>query len=91
MIAVTEWPIDELLSYGRGSGEEEKCLSRLSESVGRTYEAVHGHEKNYGFIWAFVLSAAVSAILQVMLRWWLEKRAHRQCMAMWQCEMKGPQ
>lgn len=88
MMAITEWPIDDLLACGRGSAEEEKCLDRIRSSVGRTYEAVHGHEKNYGFIWSFVLSAAVSAIIQVILKWWLDKRANRMRMAIWQHSMR---
>jgi hypothetical protein len=88
-IAVTEWPIVPLMECGRGSAEEELLLDRLRVSVSRTYELVRGSEPRYGFFWAFVLSAAVSAVIQVILRWWIEKRANRCKIAAWQYSVKG--
>lgn len=89
LIAVTEWPIQPLMDAQRGSGAEEKILDTASKSVARTYEAVHGAEKRYGLIWAFVLSSAVSAIVQAILQWWLSRASNRVKMAAWQYGMKG--
>lgn len=89
LIAVTEWPIEPLMSCARGSGSEEKILDGISASVARTYETVHGSEKKYGFLWAFVLSSVVSAIVQLVLQWWLERVSHRVKMVSWQYAMKG--
>lgn len=89
LIAITEWPIQPLMDAQRGSGAEEKILDSVSQGVARTYEAVHGAEKRYGFFWAFVLSGVVSAIVQVMLQWWLSRASNRVKMAAWQYGMKG--
>lgn len=89
LMAVTEWPIEPLVSCRRGSDIEEKILDGVTKSVGRTYESVHGGEKAYGFLWAFVLSSVVSAIIQLVLQWWLSRAANRIKMAAWQYGMKG--
>lgn len=89
LMAVTEWPIEPLMACGRGGDVEEKLLDGVSASVSRTYESVHGSDKRYGFLWAFVLSSVVSAIVQLVLEWWLSRPANRVKMAAWQYGMKG--
>lgn len=89
LIAVTEWPIQPLMDSQRGSGSEEKILDGVSKNVARVYESVHGAEKRYGFFWAFVLSSVVSAVVQLVLQWWLSRPANRMKMAAWQYGMKG--
>lgn len=89
LMTVTEWPIEPLMSCGRGSDVEEKLLDGVSGRVSRTYETVHGSDKRYGFLWAFVLSSVVSAIAQLVLQWWLSRPANRVKMAAWQYGMKG--
>lgn len=89
LIAITEWPIDGLLSCGRGTAAEEKLLDQMATSVSRTYESVHGSEQRYGFFWTFILASVVSAIVQAMLQWWLSRPANRVKMAAWQCSTRG--
>jgi len=89
LIAITEWPIEPLMSSQRGSGAEEKILDGVAQSVSRVYETVHGSEKRYGFFWTFVLSSVVSAIVQLVLQWWLSRPSNRVKMAAWQYGMKG--
>jgi hypothetical protein len=89
LIAVTEWPIEPLMGTERGSAVEEKVLEATAKRVSATYEALHGSEKTYGFIWAFILSAAISAIVQYILEWWLHRPANRVKLAGWQCAMRG--
>ncbi|NDE15602.1 hypothetical protein EBZ80_11800 [bacterium] len=89
LIAVTEWPIQPLMDARRGSGDEERILDSVAQSVARTYESVRGAEQRYGFLWAFVLSSAVSAIVQLVLQWWLSRPSNRMKMAAWQYSMRG--
>ena len=88
-IAVTEWPVEELLACQRGSGVEERMLDGIARDVSRVYEAVRGSEKRYGFFWAFVLSSVVSAVVQLVLQWWLERPANRVKMTAWKGSMRG--
>lgn len=89
LIAITEWPIDGLLSAGRGTALEEKLLDQITKNVSLTYESVHGSEQRYGFFWTFILSSVVSAIVQVILQWWLGRPANRVKLAAWQYSTKG--
>jgi hypothetical protein len=89
LMAVTEWPIQPLMDCERSSAVEEKILEAIAANVGRTYETVRGSEKRYGFFWAFVLSSVVSAVVQLVLEWWLSRSANRIKMAAWQYGMKG--
>lgn len=87
--AIAEWPIDALLESERGSPKEESALDRLRDSVQHGYAGDEGEQYGCGILMAFVLSAVVSAIIQAMLKWWLEKRSRRMKMAVWQYNMKG--
>ena len=89
MMAVTEWPIQPLMDCRRGSDVEEKVLAGVAQSVSRVYESVRGSEKRYGFLWAFVLSSVVSAVVQLILEWWMSRASNRIKMAAWQYGMKG--
>jgi len=91
MRAIAEWPIDDLLECERGSREEDYALSRMAAIVTTGYSAAHKDDKQYGtgILLAFVLSSVISAIVQVILKWWLEKRSRRMKMAVWQYSMKG--
>lgn len=89
LIAVTEWPIEPLMAAGRGSVEEEKILDATTKRVTATYEALRGSEETYGFFWTLILSAAISAIVQHILEWWLSRTANRVKMAGWQCAARG--
>ena len=40
----------------------------------------------YGMIWTLLLSAVASAIIQIVLKWWLERRSHRVMLLVWQQE-----
>ena len=89
LIAVTEWPIEPLMAASRGSVEEEKILDATTKRVTATYEALRGSEQTYGFFWTLILSAAVSAIVQHILEWWLSRSANRVKLAGWQWAARG--
>ncbi len=56
-------------------------------AVKRMHQAVGGYgEREYGMIWAFLLSAVASAVIQAVLKWWLERRSNRVSMLVWQQE-----
>ena len=47
-------------------------------AVKRMHQVVGGYgEREYGMIWTLLLSAVASAIIQVVLKWWLERRSNR--------------
>jgi len=44
------------------------------------------HSQQYSMIWTLLLSAVASAVIQVILRWYLERRANRVMLMVWQQE-----
>jgi len=57
-------------------------------AVKRMHAAVGGYsEREYGMIWTLLLSAIASAVIQVVLKWWMERRANRVMLLVWQQEL----
>ena len=56
-------------------------------AVKRMHQAVGGYgEREYGIVWALLLSAVASAVIQAVLKWWLERRSNRVMLMIWQQE-----
>lgn len=57
-------------------------------AVKRMHQAVGGYgEREYGMIWALLLSAVASAVIQAVLKWWLERRSNRAMLLVMQQEL----
>jgi len=89
LITIAAWPIDELLAAEGGSDAEAMQLEKTRAEVSRMYAALHGEPKSGSILLAIVLPALLSAVIQVVLKWWLEKRSRRTKMAVWQHLLKG--
>lgn len=89
LITVAAWPIDGLVASQRGSSEERAAIARARDEVARTFAALHGEPRSSSVLLAILLPAILSAVIQVVLRWWLEKRSRRLKMAVWQIELRG--
>jgi len=86
-LAVENW---QTSYYEAADSDRERAI--VSEgtlaAVKRAHSAVGGYgEQEYGMIWVLLLGSVASAIIQVLLRWWLEKRANRALMLVWQYEL----
>lgn len=82
-LAVARWPSDGLRACARGSSQEEELLQGVIHGVGQQCSARSGAGQTYGFVWMFLMSAVISAVVQAVLRWWLEREANRQAIALW--------
>lgn len=89
LMAVAAWPIDRLLEVERKSGEEAAILGETSREIERTFCALYGDRRSGSILLAILLPAVLSAVIQVILKWWLEKRSRRMKMAIWQYDLKG--
>lgn len=57
-------------------------------AVKRMHQAVGSYsQQEYGMIWALLLSAVASAVIQAVLKWWLERRANRAMLLVMQQEL----
>ncbi len=62
--AISNWNSEALAAYG-----VERYSNELSARVGRYGEAT------YGFIWVFILQAVASAVIQWLIKRWLENHS----------------
>jgi hypothetical protein len=71
--------------------EQRAIVSRtISDSMKRGHQVVSGKEvQEYGFVWVIVLGALANLIVQIVLQWWMERRANRVLLMAWQSEMLG--
>ena len=69
---------DDFLRHCRNDEERTIVAGVIVQNMRRAYELASGkpaHE--YGMWWAFVLQAVASSVVQLIIRWWLERRTHR--------------
>ena len=78
--AIRNWPC-EALSQCK---EEDHYAEIRKANVGSLKRRVRS--QNYGFVWTIILSALASAVIDILIRWWLEKRANRVMMMVWRQE-----
>lgn len=86
-IAVHNWEGDYLAACA-DNAQRQVYVSALLQAVKRAHQPVSGHEpQEYGFIWVFLLSAVASALIQWLVKWWLDRNFNRECMAQWKREL----
>lgn len=85
-LSVENWHSDYMQSASNDAERQVVCTNMLAD-VKRMHQAVGGYgEREYGMIWTLLLSAVASAVIQVILKWWLEKRVNRVMLLVWQQE-----
>jgi hypothetical protein len=85
-LTVENWQSDY---YQAADSDAERAIVAEGTlvAVKRMHQAVGGYgEREYGMIWALLLSAVASAVIQVILKWWLERRSNRVMLMIWQQE-----
>jgi len=85
-LAIENWQTD---LYEAADSDLERAIvaQQTVATVKRLHQAVGGYsEREYGMIWIILLSGLLSALVQIMLKWWLEKRSHRVLLLVWQQE-----
>lgn len=87
--AVANWD-----SQAVANAKDHTQLAVVAESmivgVKRTHQMLGDHQiEEYGFIWAILLQALASAVIQILIKWWLESRENRLLMLCAQKEVTG--
>ena len=85
-LCVETWEPENLV-HCRAEREQQVYGLAVSGNVKRLYHACSGYsDAEFGFLWTIVLSAIVSAIVQILVKWWFSETSHRVLMAGWQRE-----
>lgn len=77
--AVRTWPVPVLRQCD--AGETEVVGSFLAKSLRRRQ-----HQYGTGIILTLILSAVISEVVKILIRWWLERRENREAIQ----EMQAP-
>ncbi len=86
-LAIQHWE-SEAFTHAVDPEQREIVVQNVLASMKRGYQVVSGKEvEEYGFFWALVLQAVASIVVQLILRWWLEKRINRVRMLVWRQEL----
>lgn len=87
-LTIESWP-HQFMSACRTDNDLRIVCKAVAADVKRLHQAIGSHEpQQYGMLWALLLSSIVGAIVQAILKWWLERRSHRTLMLIWQQEGK---
>ncbi len=85
-LAVENWA-GQFMKHALDQRERNVVSGVIVADIKRAHQVMSGRESaEYGMIWALVLQAVASAVVQLILKWWLERRANRVLLAVWQQE-----
>lgn len=81
-ITAANWNSEYLLS-ARNEQEMAVVIDGMLSDIKRSHQMLGSYDdtqQEYGFIWAILLQALVGAIVQIILKWWLESRQNKATM-----------
>lgn len=82
-VVVQEWP-DEQFALATGDPKAEAtCVRDLMKSSKRHLHLCYG-DREFGFIWATILSALLYELIIILIEWWRDKRENRMALLHWQ-------
>jgi hypothetical protein len=88
-LAVSNWD-HRMLDICVNDQQRRIVSDSIVASMKRGHQVVSGKEvQEYGFVWVIVLGAIANLIVQIILQWWMERRANRAMLVAWQVEMLG--
>lgn len=86
-LAVANWEGEYLAACADNDARKVYVAAMLGH-VKREHQFASGYsEQEYGTVWVWILQAVASAVIQWLVAWWLERRAHRALMAVWKHEL----
>jgi hypothetical protein len=86
-LTVENWE-PQMLRAAAADGQTEIVCKSMEASVKRMHQLMSGKEpREYGIFWSFILQLMVSAIIQIVLRWWQERPANRVFLLTMQAEL----
>jgi hypothetical protein len=75
--AVSNWD-QEAIKNCKNQEQLDIVAEGMAIGIKRTDQMLGSHNtEEYGFVWAILLQALVAAIVQIMLKWWLESAQSR--------------
>jgi len=86
-LAVENWPA-EMLNHCRDDAERQIVVGEVVKSMKRLHVATAPDDnKTMGILWLFLLQAVASAVVQLVLKWWLESASNRVFLVAWRKDL----
>lgn len=82
LIAVQQWPSEELSQAPPGSEEEAELLRRLQWDIRRMLELTYGQERFNGY-WILGARAMIPLAAEVILKWWRRRKTNQAQIGIW--------
>ena len=86
--AIANWD-HECLASAKDSKEREIVANGIVIAMKRTHQLLGKSEDEYGFIWIILLQALASAVVQILIKWWMESASNKVLLAAMQRELVG--
>ena len=86
-LAVENWPA-ELLNMCRDEEQRRIVSEEVVRSIKRVHTAASPQDNTtMGILWVFLLQAVASAVVNIILKWWLESASNRVFLVCWRKEL----
>jgi len=81
-VVVQEWPDEALANCRSGDTAEVIAVKDLVASTKRHLALAYG-EREFGFIWMFILNLMVGQIIQLIISWWRRSSQNPSKLRVW--------
>lgn len=86
-LAVENWE-PEYLNHCTDDIQRSAVASSIVRSIKRGHQVMSGQDpQEYGFVWMFLLQMLASAVVQILIKWWLERASNRVWLVTMQAEL----
>lgn len=82
-VVVQEWPDEQMALACDDSKAESTAIRGLMKDAKRHLHLAYG-EREFGFIWATILSALLYELIIIVIEWWRNKKENRMALLRWQ-------
>ena len=86
--AIANWD-HECLSSAKDSKEREIVANGIVLAMKRTHQMLGESGEEYGFVWIILLQALASAVVQILIKWWMESASNKVLLVAMKRELAG--
>lgn len=87
-VVVQEWPDEQMALATDDAKAEAVAIRDLMKNAKRHLHLAYG-ERDFGFIWATILSALLYELIIILIEWWRKKKENRMAILRWQESWRG--
>ena len=82
LIAIQQWPSDEMSESSPGSAEEADLIRRLHWDIRRMLELTYGPDRFNGY-WILGARIVIPQAVEVIRKWWRRRKDNRAKIGIW--------